>query len=511
MEIENYLWTLKTDTPGYDDISPKIIKHTSTLLSTPLTHIINLTLKTGIFPDKLKKAKVIPIYKTGGRSDINNYRPISILPAFSKTFEKAIATRLTNYLEKNNLLSEYQHGFRANHSTESAILQFTNNVYKCLERKHYVVGVFIDLSKAFDSLNHHILLDKLKHIGIRGIPLQLFENYISNRSQSVYCNTKYSCSKTILTGVPQGSILGPLLFLVYIDDIINASSKLECTIYADDTNLLLADMDIHSLHSNLIIELNLINNWIKTNKLKLNIAKTNYILFQNRSIKNHMPTLVLEGNNLQCVPYTKFLGVHIDENLNWNCHINAVYLKLSRMCGILYKVRNYLTTEAMISIYYTLCYPHLIYCVSIWACTWPSFLNKLKVAQNKILRCIFFIGKFDSAAILFSEHKLLNFYNIHKCFLLLFMFKNIRNSSGSPVFKFIESSHGTRGSSTNLVCPKFRTTLFRNSIMYFGPQLWNSLPIDIKLLINTAGCLQFKRIIKNHFITLQSSQTSHSG
>ena len=172
-EIENYLQTLKTNAAGYDDISPKILKHVSHPLSIPLTHIINLSLKTGIFPEKLKKAKVIPIHKSGSKTDINNYRPISILPAFSKIYEKVIVSRLIHYLENNNLLSEHQHGFRSNHSTETAVVQFTNTVYNYLENKNHVVGVFIDLSKAFDSLHHVILLDKLRHKGIRGVPLKL--------------------------------------------------------------------------------------------------------------------------------------------------------------------------------------------------------------------------------------------------------------------------------------------------------------------------------------------------
>ena len=203
------------------------------------------------------------------------------------------------------MLSEYQHGFRANHSTESAVIQFTNIVHSYLENKHHVVGIFIDLSKPFDSLNHMILLNKLKHKGIRGVPLQLFKNYLKNRTQSVFCNEHYSSSDIIKTGVPQGSILGPILFLVYIDDITNASSKLNYTIYADDTSLLIPDNDLHNLHKNLQTELQFINQWVKTNNLTLNISKTNFILFQNRSLNYQMPPLLLEGNIVKNVTHMK--------------------------------------------------------------------------------------------------------------------------------------------------------------------------------------------------------------
>ena len=156
-EVEKVLNILKSNTPGYDDVSPNILKYTSSVISTPLTHIINLSIKTGVFSNQLKKAKVIPLFKSGDRGDFNNCRPISILPAFNKIFENIISSRLINYFEKNNLLTEHQHGFRAQHSTETAILQFVNNVYTCLEEKLYIISVFMYFSKAFDTLDHNIL------------------------------------------------------------------------------------------------------------------------------------------------------------------------------------------------------------------------------------------------------------------------------------------------------------------------------------------------------------------
>ena len=193
-----------------------------------------------------------------------------------------------------------------------------------------------------------------------------------------------------------------------------------------------------------------------------------------------MPPLLLEGEAVKRVNSTKFLGVYVDENLNWNCQINEICLKLSRICGVLYRIRNSLTTEALSSVHYTLCYPHLIYGVCIWACMWPSFLNKVTVTQKKILRCMFFKRKFDTTEPIFTDHKILKFSYIHKYFLFLFMFKIIRNFTGTRFFRLVNRSHNTRSNNVDIVSPKFRTTLFKHSILSFATDLWNSLPVEIK-------------------------------
>ena len=296
------------------------------------------------------------------------------------------------------------------------------------------------------------------------------------------------------------------MFLIYINDIVNASTKFKYTIYADDTNLVLNDDDLDNLHENLHTELNAVHNWIRNNKLNLNITKTNYIIFQNRSIMINLPPVLLEGRTLERVQYTKFLGVLVDENINWKSQINSVVTKLSRMCGILYRIRHNLTMEALISIYYTLCYPHLTYCVSIWACTWPSFLHKMQIAQNKIFRCMFYMKKFDSTRTVICEQKFLNFNNIHRHFLLSFIFKCLTQQQGSQHFHIISTSHNTRRNNVNLFSPQFRTVLFRNSILCHGPLVWNSLPLEIKKTVNSGSYSHFKKSLKAHLLTHDSNQ-----
>lgn len=456
-----------------------------------------------MFPDQLKTAKIIPIPKKGNQSCIGNFRPISILPAFNKMFERIICKRLVIYLEKNDFISDCQHGFRTNYSTETAVMQFLSCVYTSLERKRHTLGVFMDLSKAFDSLNHEILLHKLKNMEIRGTAHALFQSYLSSRTQVVYCNHTYSSQKQKTRGVPQGSVLGPILFLIYVNDIVNASSEIKYTIYADDTTLLFSDNDLNALHAKATIELFKVNSWICANDLNLNTTKTKCMSFKNRSMKFAIPTITLNGQIIECVRSMKFLGVIIDEHLNWAIHINHICLILSKIIGILYKIRFNLTPAAMISIYYTLFYSRMIYCVSAWACTWPSFGRKVSKIQNKFMRCMFFLKKFDSTTELYNTHKILRFEYVHKYFTLLTIYKNFKRGF---FFKLVETSRNMRSTSRDFVCPAFRTTLFKNSIFYFGPNTFNKLPVKYKNMINS-NLSTFKRSVKKHLLLEQMNDS----
>ena len=382
-------------------------------------------------------------------------------------------------------------------------MQFVSNVNKFFDEKYHVVGLFLDLSKAFDSLNHEILLYKLSNIGIRGSPLHLFHSYINNRKQAVFCNSVYFTTKVISSGVPQGSVLGPILFLIYINDLVRCSSKLKFTIYADDTTLLMADKNLQTLHTNLCNEFGNVYQWTKHYRLKLNVNKTNYILFQNRSVRQCLPPVLLDGERIERVEHTKFLGVYIYEHLAWSQHIKKVCLKFSRTCGILYRIRKQLSTDAMLSIYYTLAYPFLHYCIAVWGCTWPSFLNKLVIAQKKVLTCILFIAQFNSTSNIFSTHNLLNVNSVHKYFLLLLIFKTIKKPD-THVFSLIDQQRITRENSANLRIPRFKTSLYKNSITCFGPRTWNSLPVDLKTLIFTGDYSIFKRKIKSYLFIRQN-------
>lgn len=315
--------------------------------------------------------------------------------------------------------------------------------------------------------------------------------------------------KHITKGVPQGSVLGPILFLMYINDIVHSTNKSKLLLYADDTTVLVSDGDINSISIKIKLELIKVNNWIQANKLKLNMSKTKVLLFQNRSLNYSLQPIILNGNIIEQVCDIKFLGLVIDQHLSWGSHIDYICHKLSRLIGVLYRVRRQLTSEAMLSIYYSLFYPHMIYCVSLWASTWPSFVDRLGTLQKKIIRCIFFLKKFESTTQIFYSYKLLKFQYVHRLCTLLTIYKSFKCCDTS-LFALIKYDRTVRSSSVDLRCPVFRTTLFKNSLFCFGPMLFNSLPTDYKRLLTTSNFAHSKISLKRYFRKQQSNELFES-
>ena len=374
---------------GCDDLPGKVIKKIINLIKTPITHIFNCSLSTGIFPDKLKIAKVTPIYKKGNKEMFSNYRPISVLPVISKLLEKIVYNKLEEHLQTNNILANEQHGFCKNKSTTTAVLSLTDEILKSFENKEYVVGVFIDLAKAFETVNHSILLGKLRHYGIRGTPLIWFESYLSNRSQFVKYKNSCSSHVNITHSVPQGSLLGPILFNIYINDIIKSFQHLKSILYADDSCLYSSNKNICTLLANINSDLSLIEKWLGANKLTLNINKSHYIIFKNRkTLPNDIGQLVIGGQNLERVSDTDFLGVVLQDNLSWKKHIQKVNKKINKYCSIFYLTRKYLTKQTLKTLYFSVVYPSIIYCNIVWGNTNKCNINKLVACQKSLIRII---------------------------------------------------------------------------------------------------------------------------
>ena len=276
-EVSSIIKNLKNSATGWDELSPKQMETVACYIAKPLVYLCNISLTKGIFPQELKRANVIPLYKSRNQMSVNNFRPVSVLPVFSKIYEKVVYKRLYDYIVLHNILYDNQFGFREKHSSYMALITLINHLSEALERGEAVIGLFLDFSKAFDTVDHEILLVKLHHYGIRGVMLDWFRYYLSNRTQCVVYDEVSSELMPVKCGVPQGSILGPLLFLLYVNDLPNAATNLFSVFYADDTNMFATDKDIDYLVSNLNKALLNVSDWLKANKLSINLKKTHYM------------------------------------------------------------------------------------------------------------------------------------------------------------------------------------------------------------------------------------------
>ena len=416
---------------GNDNISVKLLKQLSSCLSVTLSRIINQSLHNGIFPDLLKLAKVIPLYKKDEKFVFNNYRPISLLPSFSKVFEKIVHKQLYEYFKSHNLFIHNQHGFLPSHSTETATLEFVDLLFKLLDDDKIPFSVFIDLSKAFDTLNHKILLHKLEYYGISGTPLLWFHSYLSNRVQCVnYCGAT-STNKSLSIGVPQGSILGPLLFLIYINDIYVASPIFKFLLYADDTTLTSTmccfNSNTLSVNSHDInIELQKVFDWLCSNRLSMNVSKTKFMVFhapQKNLSPDLIPDLHINGIPLERTNEFNFLGTLVTSTLSWKSHISLICKKLSRTIGVLKRLKHMLPSFVLLSIYNSMFLPYLYQSVLVWGHS-PSRILKL---QKRALRIVFKTKYKSHTASIFKDNKLLKFDDIYKTSALKFYHKYKNN------------------------------------------------------------------------------------
>lgn len=512
VEVENIILSLKSNCAmGWDGIPTMFLKIYKDQLVPSITHVCKLSLSTGIFPDAFKKAVVKPIFKSGNRDCVSNYRPISILPSMSKVLEKIMNKRLIKYLEINNLLSPQQYGFRANKSTSDAVHDLTECIVSNLDGGRKCLSIFLDLAKAFDTVSIPLLLDKLQRLGIRGLPLDLFASYLSQRHQIVKIENHASDDLLLSYGVPQGSILGPSLFLVFINDLCNIQLiNGQIVSFADDTALIFYANSIKELYQNAQTGLDLVLGWLGKNLLTINVEKTKYMLFSIRngpSVEgcfnltahtcNSITTQSCFCSNLENVSTIKYLGINLDNNLNFQTHIKQLSGRMRKLIFIFKTLRHIAEQRLILTVYYALGQSILNYCILIWGGTHKSTLKKLEVAQRAVLKVATFRPFLYPTAKLYEE---CNVLTVRQLFIASTILKKHSELTYDPAFSLNKRRN-------DLVCPSklFRTAFVRRFFIFLGSYLYNKC--NAKSKIYPLNKYQCKKSITKWLLSLNYDET----
>ena len=488
----------------------ELLKHD---ICKPLSILINLSFTTGVFPTALKLAKVIAVYKNKGSPlRCSNYRPISLLSNIDKIYEKILYKRLHNFLTQHNILNPRQFGFRKSYSTAHALLAITQKLSDALDSGKFAYAVFVDLEKAFDTVDHSILLKKLHHYGIRGVPFKLLKSYLSERSQFVSISGVNSSHSKIKHGVPQGSVLGPLLFLIYINDLSRAIKYGDVFHFADDTNLLHINRSLPLLQKLCQKDLRHLCSWLYANKISLNASKTEFLTFKpknNHKYDNFTCRLKIQRNVIGPSKYIRYLGVLLDQDLSWKPQIDLVASKLKRTNGILSKLRHFLPRSLLLQVYFALFHSRISYCCQSWAQPSSAYLQRICTLQNQAARLMTFSEPRSHASPIFSDLNLLRFTDLVQLQNIL-LIQKLRNFPDliPPSLRNIldiDFSHArsTRGLTSGLINrPTFTTSKHGlNSIKSHCIRSWNSFISSSKSSIHNLSPTALKRLATKHFLS----------
>jgi hypothetical protein len=442
-------------------INATMLKLASKYVCEVLTYLFNECINQGVFPDKLKINKVVPVYKKGEKANCSNYRPISIVPTISKVFERLVHTQIVSYLESCNLFSSSQYGFRSNHSTIEAVMSLLSGLLEGLELNNSVLFRSFDMSKAFDTVDHGILINKLSFYNFDDTVVDFLNSYLSNRWQSVFLNGCFSSKTHVKYGVPQGSILGPTLFILYINDLPASLNRIDskCFLFADDLGLCVQGKSLDLTNSVVNIQTNLIQNWCTANKLKLNSCKTH--------------DLLLNLSNSNDITNLKFLGILLQSNLKWQQHIDLVASRMAKGLFLIRSLSGIVEPSVSVDVYYAHVHSHLAYGTALWANS--SCANKIFILQKRAIRLICKVPNRTHCKPLFVDLGVLSLPSLYVLSTLLYIKRILPDLTANA------DVHGYSTRKNNdLAAIRCKYSLTKSSFLQQGIKLFNALPIKVR-------------------------------
>jgi hypothetical protein len=494
---------LRKFSAGYDEVPASILKPVITFIAEPLIFMINRSFEQGVFPEELKKSIIIPCFKQGDTQKINNYRPVALLSVFSKIFELAMCNRLVGFLNKNNLLNDSQHGFIKGRSTVTAIANFVSKILHALENRENNVGIFYDFSKAFDTVNHTMLLQKLDQLGIAGVANKWIESFIKNRRQIVKitsewgtCNSK---ENIINVGVPQGATISPILFILYTNDIAKCLAAGSLTLYADDTSHFIKGQ------KELVIdtsrkEIKNLEVWCEKNDLFINKNKTVFMQFSaKKTILDYSPLLLLEGTSIKECNEVKFLGLIMDNKLDWNSHISSICSKVASGCYLIQRIKDVCNLATAKMIYFAYVHSHISYGIILWGNS--AHVGRLFILQKRALRILGGASKDpcadvffkDSCKDLFRHFKILTLPCLYIYSTIMFVIANNHLVTDNHQVH----SHNTR-TAFDIYIVNTKLNMVDKCPIRSGSLFYNHLPMIIKE--QKKNYVKFKQVLTEYLI-----------
>ena len=503
-----------TKANGPNSIHVNVMKLITPTISTHISKLFNASIQQGIFPNCLKTSSVTPVYKKGDKNIVDNYRPISLLSNVGKIFEKLMYTRLYEFLDKKSKFYKNQYGFRKKYNTHHALIQITEKIRSAIDNNNFSCGVFVDLQKAFDTVEHTIPIQKLNNYGIRGVANKWIHSYLNGRSQVVEVHGHKSKRIDIKHGVPQGSVLGPLLFLIYINDLHRSIINSKVFHFADDTGLLFSSKSLKKINTKINQDLSNLFHWLRANKISLNAKKTELVIFKSPNKKmnkmnkdnNPLPKVLnfrIGGHRIIPKSSTEYLGVILDEHLTFKNHINKLKPKLSRAVGMLSKIRHFVSPTTLKNIYHAIFNSHLLYGIQVWIQGNNEAKNSIQILQNKALRLINFKGYRETVNPLFKSSEILKVQDqntLNNCLFVHDYFSNKLPEAFESFVTPIQESHihNTRSSRNNNLkitassTYKYGTKSIKSSCEHD----WNSMQSITKTDFMTLSRSQLKFLIK---------------